>query len=195
MFTANQFRTKAAEYSELLKAATLPAETREFRRLEQSYRTLAENEEWMADNFTKTNSPGAGEDWYGYVNATRVAQLTPVLHAKQLKLARELVPAGALIGVLINPDSPKAKLLLSDVQTAGPADPHPRRQQRRRSRGCICDHRRPARRRARCHERRVLQQAVRPDRRARGPPSRAHDLQRRKYAVWRRGSPRGLHMP
>ena len=118
MFTANQYRTKAAEYSELLKAATLPAETREFRRLEQSYRTLAENEEWMADNFAKTNSPGAGEDWYGYVNATRVAQLTPVLHAKQLKLARELVPAGALIGVLINPDSPKAKLLLSELQTA-----------------------------------------------------------------------------
>jgi putative ABC transport system substrate-binding protein len=72
----------------------------------------------MADNFTKRNSPGAGEDWYGYVNATRVAQLTPVLHAKQLKLARDLVPAAALIGVLINPDSPKAELLLSDVQTA-----------------------------------------------------------------------------
>ena len=46
------------------------------------------------------------------------ARLTPVLHAKQLKLARELVPAAALIGVLINPDSPKAELLLSDVQTA-----------------------------------------------------------------------------
>ena len=118
MFTANQYRTKAAEYTELLKAATLPAETREFRRLEQSYRTLAENEEWMADNFAKTNSPGAGEDWYGYVNATGPARLTPVLHAKQLKLARELVPAAALIGVLINPDSPKAELLLSDVQTA-----------------------------------------------------------------------------
>jgi ABC-type uncharacterized transport system substrate-binding protein len=42
----------------------------------------------------------------------------PVLHAKQLRLARELVPAAALIGVLINPDSPKAELLLSDVQTA-----------------------------------------------------------------------------
>jgi hypothetical protein len=116
MFTANQYRTKAAEYTELLKAATLPAETCEFRKLEQSYRTLAENEEWMAENLAKTNSPGAGEDWYGYVNATRVARLTPVLHAKQLKLARELVPAAALIGVLINPDSPKAELLLSDVQ-------------------------------------------------------------------------------
>ena len=117
MFTANQYRTKAAEYSELLKATTLPAETREFRRLEQSFRTLAENEEWMADNFAKTNSPGVGADWYGYLNATRVVQLKPALHAKHLKLARELVPAGALIGVLINPDGPKAKLLLSDVQT------------------------------------------------------------------------------
>ena len=121
MVTANQYRTKAAEYTELLKAAPLPAETREFRRLEQSYRTLAENEEWMADNLAKTNSPGAGEDWYGYVNATGPARLTPALHAKQLKLARELVPAAALIGVLINPDSPKAELLLSDVQTAARA--------------------------------------------------------------------------
>ena len=48
MFTAKQYRAKAAEYTELLKAASLPAETREFRRLEQSYLTLAENEEWMA---------------------------------------------------------------------------------------------------------------------------------------------------
>ena len=48
MFTAKQYRAKAAEYTGLLKAASLPAETREFRRLEQSYLTLAENEEWMA---------------------------------------------------------------------------------------------------------------------------------------------------
>jgi hypothetical protein len=45
MFTAKQYRAKASEYTELLKAASLPAETREFRRLEQSYLTLAENEE------------------------------------------------------------------------------------------------------------------------------------------------------
>jgi len=62
MVTANQYRTKAAEYAELLKAATLPAETREFRKLEQSYRTLAENEEWMADNLEKINSPGADDN-------------------------------------------------------------------------------------------------------------------------------------
>jgi hypothetical protein len=65
MVTAKQYRAKAAEYTELLKAARLPAETREIRKLEQSYLTLAENEEWLADNLEKTNSPGAAENWYG----------------------------------------------------------------------------------------------------------------------------------
>src|SRR5467141_276948 len=65
MFTAKQYRAKAAEYTELLKAASLPAEIREFRRLEQSYLTLAENEEWMADNLEKISRPGADENWYG----------------------------------------------------------------------------------------------------------------------------------
>ena len=65
MITATQYRAKAAEYTELLKAAHLPAETREFRKREQSYLTLAENEEWMADNREKMNRPGADENWYG----------------------------------------------------------------------------------------------------------------------------------
>ena len=65
MSTAEQYRAKAAEYTELLKAADLPAETREFRRLEQSYLTLAENAEWIADNLEKINVPGADENWYG----------------------------------------------------------------------------------------------------------------------------------
>jgi len=55
-------RKSGPEYTELLKSGhfCLP-ETREFRKLEQSYLTLAENEEWMADNLEKTNSPGADE--------------------------------------------------------------------------------------------------------------------------------------
>jgi hypothetical protein len=65
MFTAKQFRAKAAEYTELLKADSLPAETREFRKLEQSYLTLAENEEWMSANREKIDSPGADKNWYG----------------------------------------------------------------------------------------------------------------------------------
>jgi hypothetical protein len=48
MFTADQFRAKAAEFRGLLtNMARSPNETRECRDLEQTYTTLAENEEWM----------------------------------------------------------------------------------------------------------------------------------------------------
>jgi len=49
MLAAERYRAKAAEYAELLKAASLSAEGDEFRRLKRSYLVLAENEEWMAD--------------------------------------------------------------------------------------------------------------------------------------------------
>lgn len=65
MSTAKQYRAKAAEFAELLKTTCSPAEIRDFRKLEHSYLTLAENEEWMADNLEKMNSPGADDNWYG----------------------------------------------------------------------------------------------------------------------------------
>jgi hypothetical protein len=55
MFSAEQYRTKAAEYRALLSnMPRSPQETSEFRNLEQTYTTLAENEEWMAINIDKT---------------------------------------------------------------------------------------------------------------------------------------------
>jgi hypothetical protein len=50
MFTPKQFRLKAAEYAELGKMANNPNETREFQNLERSFTTLADNEQWLADN-------------------------------------------------------------------------------------------------------------------------------------------------
>jgi hypothetical protein len=64
MPTAKQYRAKAAEYTELLKVASVAAEIREFRKLEQSYLTLAENEEWIAGNLEKINRPSPDENWY-----------------------------------------------------------------------------------------------------------------------------------
>jgi hypothetical protein len=55
MFSAEQYRSKAAEFRTLL--TNLPRsekETSEFRNLEQTYTTLAENEEWMATNIGMT---------------------------------------------------------------------------------------------------------------------------------------------
>ena len=54
MFTAERFRAKAAEFRALLTSiARSPNETREFLDLEQTYTTLAENEEWMAVHVDK----------------------------------------------------------------------------------------------------------------------------------------------
>ena len=50
MFTPEQYREKAAAYSELAKQANAPNEVREFRKLEQSLTMLADNEQWLADN-------------------------------------------------------------------------------------------------------------------------------------------------
>ena len=55
MFSAEQYRAKAAEFRALLtNIPRSPNETSELRSLEQTYATLAENEEWMAINIGKT---------------------------------------------------------------------------------------------------------------------------------------------
>ena len=53
MFTAKHFRAKAAKSAEALKHADVPSEIREFQRSEASFNALAENEDWLANNFDK----------------------------------------------------------------------------------------------------------------------------------------------
>ena len=55
MFSAEQYRAKAAEFQALLMNIPRSSnEASELRNLEQTYATLAENEEWMAINIDKT---------------------------------------------------------------------------------------------------------------------------------------------
>jgi hypothetical protein len=58
MFTAKEFRAKAAEMAEALKHTNVPSEIREFQRSMQSFTLLAQNEDWLADNFDKMIHPG-----------------------------------------------------------------------------------------------------------------------------------------
>ncbi len=53
MFTADQFRAKAAKSAESLKNTNVPSEIRELQRSKQSFSALAQNEDWLADNFDK----------------------------------------------------------------------------------------------------------------------------------------------
>jgi hypothetical protein len=53
MFTADQFRAKAAEYTALLKNTVAPNEICDLQKLEKSFTSLAQNEDRLADNFDK----------------------------------------------------------------------------------------------------------------------------------------------
>lgn len=53
MFTAKQFRAKAAESAELLKHTDAPSEIRKLEQAKKSFAALAENEDWLATNFDK----------------------------------------------------------------------------------------------------------------------------------------------
>jgi hypothetical protein len=63
MFSAKQYRAKAAEYRALLTNMALsPNEMSEFRNLEQTYTSLAENEEWMTINIDKRIQRGENRE-------------------------------------------------------------------------------------------------------------------------------------
>ena len=50
MFTPEQHRAEAADYTESAKQGNAPNEVRKFLRHEQSLTMLADNEQWLADN-------------------------------------------------------------------------------------------------------------------------------------------------
>jgi len=53
VFTPEQYRAKAAEYTELAKQGNTPDEVREFHTHEQSLTMLANNKQWLANNDDK----------------------------------------------------------------------------------------------------------------------------------------------
>jgi len=53
MFTAEQYRAKASEYAKLMKTANGSNEIREYQSLERSFTELADNAQWVADNYDK----------------------------------------------------------------------------------------------------------------------------------------------
>jgi len=53
MFNTKQYRAKANEYSELSKRSAEPSQIREYQDSSDSFNSLANNEEWLANNFDK----------------------------------------------------------------------------------------------------------------------------------------------
>jgi len=51
MFKHTQYRAKAAEYGDLARTSTGHNQRRDFQKLEQRFAVLADNEQWLADNY------------------------------------------------------------------------------------------------------------------------------------------------
>jgi hypothetical protein len=109
MFTPKQYRAKAAEYEELIRTTAIPDKAREFRRLEQSFTSLADNEEWLAGNFQHTvHAPD--EDREGGASLAeeeehilRCLGAAVIMHWNTLprKLQRELFDYASSVGDLL----------------------------------------------------------------------------------------------
>ena len=54
MFQPTQYRAKATEYGDLAKSSADSSQSRDFRKLEQRFTVLADNEQWLADNYQST---------------------------------------------------------------------------------------------------------------------------------------------
>lgn len=54
MFTTEQYRAKSSELGELSKGSTDPSQVRKYQDSSDSFSSLADNEEWLAENFDKT---------------------------------------------------------------------------------------------------------------------------------------------
>lgn len=108
MFTAKQYRAKAAEYARRIEHTAVPGEVREFRDLERRFSQLADNEDWLADNFEKTIH-AVGKQQAGSALAADEEHILRCLGASVImlwsviptKLQRELFDnAGTMGGVL-----------------------------------------------------------------------------------------------
>jgi hypothetical protein len=54
MITVEQYRAKAAEYAGLAKKSNGSNNLRELKKLEQTFTQLADNQQWINDNYDKT---------------------------------------------------------------------------------------------------------------------------------------------
>ena len=119
MFTADQFRAKAAEYAELLKNTDNPIEIKEFRRSKQSFSELAQNEDWLAANFDKIiqsqngGSPADGRtvaDIEEHILRCLGAALIMQWNTIPTKLQRELFDTAGSLGELLKTASLRGQI-------------------------------------------------------------------------------------
>jgi hypothetical protein len=109
MFKSTQYRVKATEYGDLAKSSTGSNQSRDFQKLEQRFRVLADNEQWLADNYQNTVGSTEQERSNGITLADEEEHILRCLGAALImqwntlptKLRRELFDNAGSMGALL----------------------------------------------------------------------------------------------
>jgi len=125
MFTADQFRAKAAKCTEQIGSASAPGEIGRLRRLEQSFLLLARNEDWLANNLDKiirsqdvraTDYPGAkingrtAPEIEEHILRCLGAAVMMQWNTIPVKLQRELFDTAGAMGELLRTDELRGQI-------------------------------------------------------------------------------------
>jgi hypothetical protein len=101
MFRAEQFRAKAAESAESSKNTDVPSEIRKFQRSMESFNHLAQNEDWLADQYDEIiHSQDAPQYEVVGKGFDRKAIAESEEHILRCKLQRELFDTAGSLGDL-----------------------------------------------------------------------------------------------
>ncbi len=122
MFTAEEFRAKAVEYTQRMKETANPSELRELQRLEQSFTWLANNEQWLAHRVEKSLQVGAIEGADKELESRAAAEIEEhilrclgaavMMHWNSIptKLQRELFDTAGSMGELLKTAELRAQI-------------------------------------------------------------------------------------
>jgi hypothetical protein len=109
MFKPRQYRARAVEYGDLAKTSTDSKQRRDFQKLEHTFTALADNEQWLADNYRETVSSAEDDRSNGITLADEEEYVLRCLGAALIlqwntlpaKLQRELFDNAGSMGELL----------------------------------------------------------------------------------------------
>lgn len=116
MFSAKEYRAKAAEYTERGRTAEAPNEILEYENLWRRYAEMADNKEWVERNFKKTmHDDRAADDTAEDAEDQRILRClgaSVILHWNNLpkKLQKELFDSAGAIGDLLETKALRAQI-------------------------------------------------------------------------------------
>jgi hypothetical protein len=109
MFKPEQYRAKATEYGDLAKSSISPKQSVDFEKLERSFSVLADNEQWLAENYQNTLGGAQRGEFGGVTLADEEEHILRCLGAALImqwntlptQLRRELFDNAGSMGALL----------------------------------------------------------------------------------------------